>query len=113
MNDSTLNKRDRDQGLQPQRTILSWFRTIAVIFLNSLLLIKVGMKTNSFLLLCLGSAILVLATLMYAYSIRRNIRFSYDVEIVTTKSIRANQWISLVLFSIGLLLSGHFFLQLI
>lgn len=113
METNTLNKRDNDPGLQPQRTILSWFRSIAVIFLNALLLIKVGVNTRSHLLIALGIIVLLLATFMYAYSIRRNQQVTYDVEIVSNQSITILRVISFSLFFVGLLLSGHFFLQLL
>lgn len=113
METDKLNKRENDPGLQPQRTILSWFRSIAVIFLNALLLIKVGLNTHSHLLVALGIIALLLATFMYAYSIRRNQYVTYDIEVVSNQSITILRVISFSLFVVALLLSAHFILQLL
>lgn len=107
-----FDKRPIDTGLQPQRTILSWFRTIAVIFLNALLLIKVGLHTESTLLLISGFSVLLLAVLMYAYSLQRNQVFDYYIEVVSQTTIIVHRSICVVLTLIASSLFYYFAQQL-
>ncbi|EHN68753.1 DUF202 domain-containing protein [Aliivibrio fischeri] len=103
-----LEKRPEDTGLQPQRTVLSWFRTVAVIFLNALLLMKVGLCSENTLFIVLGGTILLLATLMYSYSVQRNLIIDYNIELVDNKTVNMHRTISILLSIIAFLLFFYF-----
>lgn len=98
-------KRLNDVGLQPQRTVLSWFRTAAVVFVNALLLIRVGSHTSNLGYVIIGIMLLLLATAIYAYSLIRNQKVNYDVELVDQTTVRFHAFIVIILSIVAGLLA--------
>ncbi len=62
---------DRDPGLQPERTWMSWFRTVLLMFGMSLILIKSGEHLEQRIFEVLGVVMLVLAVLGILYNRKR------------------------------------------
>lgn len=62
---------NRDPGLQPERTWMSWFRTIMLMFGMSLILIKSGEHLGQKIFEVLGVVMLVLAVVGILYNRKR------------------------------------------
>ncbi len=57
---SRRERRIDDSGLQPERTSLSWFRTLFVIIAVSILFFRLGLEKQNVILIA-GSAVLLLS----------------------------------------------------
>ncbi|MGB2079626.1 MAG: DUF202 domain-containing protein, partial [Vibrio sp.] len=87
-------KRERDAGLQPQRTTLSWFRTAFVIFINSILLLRIGAKESVPLVLLSGWFFLLLSIWLYYASVYRGDAILTEKTLTTAASINTKKLIS-------------------
>ena len=78
------SRRQNEPGLQPERTALSWQRTIFLLVGVSMLFFRWGYVENDFILM-VGSAVLLLSNLgLCIYAYKRNY-FDIDSTIITSK----------------------------
>ncbi len=61
------SKAEIDCGLQPERTLLSWQRSLGSYLLTAMLLLRSAIKQESFLLVILFSVMLLLTIFLYSY----------------------------------------------
>ncbi|REG83238.1 DUF202 domain-containing protein [Marinomonas pollencensis] len=100
-----MEKRAFDAGLQAERTALSWSRTLLVLLLNVLLVIRVGYTSQNPIVLYAGVMLAVLTMIFYGLSVSRVAVFFLDRELTTQNSIRAKQWLSAALCVAALLVA--------
>ncbi|WP_202306769.1 DUF202 domain-containing protein [Dryocola clanedunensis] len=100
--------RERDPGLQPERTALSWQRTAFSAMVLALATVRSGYSQDSLLLTALGSASFLFATLMLALTQWRQKVIMQDTHPVSRFSQCAKSLIclSLCLNSLAVTLQG-------
>lgn len=104
----TYPKRKRDTGLQPQRTTLSWFRTAFSIFVNSLLLLRIGAKEDVILVTFCGWFFMFLSIWLYYASVYRGDAILTEKTLTTAASINTKKLISMTILITCVLLTIHF-----
>lgn len=77
----SFQKRISDGGLQPERTSLSWSRTLFVLLLDTLLVIKVGHSHNNDFIIYSGLILSILTLLFYLTTVYRSPKLSLDIEL--------------------------------
>jgi membrane protein YdbS with pleckstrin-like domain len=100
-----IEKRAFDAGLQPERTALSWSRTLLVLLINVLMVIRVGYSNQNPTVLYAGVALAILMVIFYVFSVFRSAGFSLNRELTTQGSIRVKQCLSAVLCVTALLVA--------
>jgi len=63
-----MKKKKRDEGLQPERTSMSWLRTHMITFGIGILLTKIGGYNNNILIELNGAALILVAFVGLFYS---------------------------------------------
>ena len=100
-----MEKRAFDAGLQSERTALSWSRTLLVLLVNVLLVIRVGYSNQNPIVIYAGVVLAILTVIFYLVSVSRAAGFSFDRELTTQGSIRVKQWLSAALCGAALLVA--------
>lgn len=100
--------REKDAGLQPERTALSWFRTAFVVFVNSILLLRIGAKDHATLVLACGWFFLLLSIWLYYTSVFRADAMRTQKTLTTAASINIKKVISFAIIITSILLAYHF-----
>ncbi|MEL0613021.1 DUF202 domain-containing protein [Marinomonas arenicola] len=100
-----MKKRAFDAGLQPARTALSWSRTILVLLVNVLMVIRVGYSNQNATVLYAGTSLAILMVFFYLASIYRGWFFSMEGELTTLGSIRVKQLLCAALCIAALLIA--------
>ncbi|WP_422127435.1 DUF202 domain-containing protein [Vibrio hannami] len=93
-----MNSNQRDPGLQPERTSLSWLRTLLVLFAVALLLFRVSEYHNIATLLKVN-ACLIISYIAYflIYGKARFSNFMSNKETVVRKDISVKKALSLIM----------------
>lgn len=99
-------------GLQPERTYLSWLRTILVLFVINITALKlVASKLESvFLFLALIAIHAVIVCLVYSNA--RFSKFGDEINAITVKEVRAKQFLSIYLVAMVILYMVHLYINL-
>jgi uncharacterized membrane protein YozB (DUF420 family) len=90
-------KRASDGGLQPQRTSLSWSRTIFVLLINVLVVIRVGYSDQNTAVLYAGIILAVLTFVFYITYVYRTAGFEFEGELTTQSAIWVKRLLSAIL----------------
>lgn len=98
-------KRELDGGLQAERTSLSWYRTIFVLLLDCLLVIRVGYTNQNQIVLYTGMILVILTISFYFSAVFRSPKLSMDVDLTNNSSIWMKCYLSALLCIAALMLS--------
>ncbi|TKI08885.1 DUF202 domain-containing protein [Martelella alba] len=94
----------RDPGLQPERTRLSWARTLFILALDGVFFIRIGLVDGSAWLICAGASLLLLATFITIGRLRSQQSDHCGLRINTRRYLSLLSWTIVV---VGGLLIGH------
>ncbi|MFT7053837.1 MAG: hypothetical protein ACJAU1_001394 [Psychromonas sp.] len=100
-----VNIRERDIGLQPERTILSWLRTVFVVLINALLVARVGYSNENDFVFFTGIGLIFLTFSIYILSVTRMKKFVFDTELTTLNSIWVKRYIAFMVCFSALLIA--------
>jgi len=100
-----MKPRERDSGLQTERTTLSWFRTVFVVLINALLVLKLSYNQEHSYIFISGISLIGFTISLYILSLTRNQKFAFDVELTTKNAIWTKRYISLMVGLCALLVS--------
>ncbi len=78
-NPETTGRRDSDPGLQPERTVLAWYRTAFVCLINGLLLLRYALRLESLCFGALSLLLLLLTAAMYLYACVHRIQTTHNL----------------------------------
>lgn len=98
-------KRAVDGGLQSERTSLSWSRTIFVLLLDALLVVRVGYANQNSLVFYAGMTLVALTLLFYFVTVYRAPQLLLEGELTTSNAIWMKRIISLLLGVAALLIA--------
>lgn len=100
MPSSRIQRRQADRGLQPERTSLSWYRTLFLIVGVSMLFLRLGLVKDNVMLI-VASVVLLLGNLgICAYAYQRNLIDVNNAKLTSYSSIIVKQVITFtVIFS--------------
>ncbi|MEJ6077981.1 DUF202 domain-containing protein [Vibrio sp. 1-Bac 57] len=110
---SRISRRHDDPGLQPERTSLSWYRTLFLIIGVSMLFLRLGFIKND-LILVAGSIILLLCNIgvcIYAY--KRNLFDERSTVLTSYGSVIVKKMIcfaiifSALVFALSIIMSSY------
>lgn len=87
----------RDPGLQPERTSMSWLRTHMLILGVGVLLTRMGKHSDNLLLLINGVVLLICALIGLYYSRKRFTQLLKYDEAVEERDIRAKKMLSVLI----------------
>jgi len=113
MPSSRIARRHDDPGLQPERTSLSWYRTLFLIVGVSMLFLRLGFIKND-LILVAGSIILLLCNIgvcIYAYKrnlfdVKSTVLTSYG-SVIVKKMICFAVIFSALVFALSIIMSSY------
>ena len=113
MPSSRIARRYDDPGLQPERTSLSWYRTLFLIVGVSMLFLRLGFVKND-LILVAGSIILLLCNIgvcIYAYQrnlfdVKSTVLTSYG-SVIVKKMICFAIIFSALVFALSIIMSSY------
>ncbi|MBB1272457.1 DUF202 domain-containing protein [Psychromonas sp. SR45-3] len=113
MPSSRIARRHDDPGLQPERTSLSWYRTLFLIVGVSMLFLRLGFVKND-LILVAGSIILLLCNIgvcIYAYQrnlfdVKSTVLTSYG-SVIVKKMICFAIIFSALVFALSIIMSSY------
>lgn len=100
-----MKQNQEGPGLQPERTSMSWFRTVLLMIGNGLLLLLVGQRHNYSMLMIIGSIMLCCAIIITFYNKQRFTQLFSDHmtvgyhEILVKKALSA--MIAIAAFTFG------------
>lgn len=87
MPSNRIIRRSSDRGLQPERTSLSWYRTLFLIVGVSLLFFRLGIVKHDIILI-IASVVLLLSNLgICAYAYKRNLLDINNVMVASFGSV--------------------------
>jgi uncharacterized membrane protein YidH (DUF202 family) len=92
-----MKNNERDPGLQPERTSMSWLRTHMLMFGLGALLTRVGKHGDNLLLMVNGFILLAFAFIGLYYSRKRFTQLLRYDEAVEDREIRAKKILSAVI----------------
>lgn len=92
-----MKNNQRDPGLQPERTSMSWLRTHMLILGVGALLTRMGKHSDNLLLLINGVALLICAFIGLYYSRKRFTELLRYDEAVEERDIRAKKMLSVLI----------------
>ncbi len=92
--DENLKPRERDGGLQPERTTLAWYRTVFVILVSAVLILRVGYSHQNTLVFHAGIVLIFFSLSFYLISLARGRKISRDVELTTRNAIWIKRYIA-------------------
>ncbi|MFT6925479.1 MAG: hypothetical protein ACJAZP_001059 [Psychromonas sp.] len=101
----TINIRERDIGLQPERTTLSWLRTVFVVLINALLVARVGYSNDNDFVFFTGVGLVFFTISIYILSFTRMKKFAFDTELTTKNAIFAKRYIAFMVCLSALLIA--------
>ncbi|WMY72528.1 DUF202 domain-containing protein [Buttiauxella selenatireducens] len=104
--------RERDPGLQPERTALSWHRTAFSSLVLALATVRAGFVNADILLAILGSASAVVSLVLVWVSLRRQRQIVCDTRLTTPGSAMAKCLICLALGLNALAITLHTLVRL-
>lgn len=111
-NGKRITKRERDSGLQPERTCLAWSRTAFAMLVLACLMLKNADTTTHLLWYPLGVAMLLASLITYIYSRCRAPYLSTTGDLVTQHSCLAKGVLSLFAAATALALMIYFLFQI-
>ncbi|MFH0267088.1 DUF202 domain-containing protein [Vibrio rumoiensis] len=92
-----LAKRESDGGLQAERTSLSWYRTIFVLLLDCLLVIRVGYTNHNEIVFYAGVLLVILTMSFYLSAVYRSPKLSLNIDLTNKSSIWMKRYLSALL----------------
>ncbi|MBC7005433.1 DUF202 domain-containing protein [Photobacterium sp. BZF1] len=87
-------ERNRDIGLQPERTFLSWSRTILVLFLHTAVLVKIGWSKDSPVLFVTAGMLAVISFALLILVELRRVDYRYSLPLLNLRSVGMNLFFS-------------------
>jgi len=100
-----VNIRERDRGLQPERTTLSWLRTVFVVLINALLVARVGYSNDNHFVFFTGIGLIFFTVSIYILSLTRMKKIVFDTELTTINSIWVKRYIAFMVCFSALLIA--------
>lgn len=93
----TRDPRPCDPGLQPERTVLAWHRTIFSVFVLALTATRIGFVRGAVASCWLGSVAIGLAVVLMVVTRYRQRQVAADDELTTFSSVLIKQLLSVIL----------------
>ncbi len=100
-----MNRREKDIGLQPERTTLSWLRTVFVVLITALLVIRVGYSNKNGYVFFAGIELLFFTASIYVLSLFRMKKFVFDTELTTKNAVWVKRYVAFMVFLSALLIA--------
>lgn len=105
--------RERDSGLQPERTALSWQRTAFSSLVLALVTTRAGFSQGDIMLTGLGSVATLFSLFLVFISLRRQRVMRYDTELTSRKAVVCKRFMCLALGLNALAITLHNVVNLI
>lgn len=97
-------KRIYDRGLQSERTYLSWHRTILLLLICILFVIRIGHDSQSTTILYSGVILAVLTFGFYISYLYRIAALEYKCDLTTESTVLIKKILATILFTASLLI---------
>lgn len=98
-------KRKADGGMQAERTSLSWYRTIFVLLLDCLLIIRVGYSDQNDIVYYAGILLAIVTISFYFVAAYRSPQLLLDTELTNDSSIWMKRYLAMLLCISALMVS--------